>query len=413
VSNFDAAAATALLAMNAIGVRTALLLPPPFSPAVFASPAGYDYTELAAVAAAQPDRFAFLGGGGLLNSILHAVPPDSVTPAVRADFEARALAIASAGAAGFGEMTALHLSFFPAHPFLETPPDHELLLLLADIAADHGMPVDLHMEAVVSDLELRSVFGPPNPQPPDVVHANIDALGRLLAHNAAARIVWTHAGWDNTGDMTVALFDSLMTAHPNLCLAIKITPEPGLQFESHRPVDAAGVIRPEWLQLISEFPERIVMGADEFFGIPGLTPPRPPSFEATWAFVDQLPASLAARLAAENVRAIYRLGGASVDIATAALAAESIEFGPSVPNPTANTIDIALTLPAARPVSIELFDVHGRSLGRIHEGRLGAGAHTIFWDGRLPSGSLAPPGIYLARLTAGDRSASTKVVIRR
>ena len=52
------------------------------------------------------------------------------------------------GALGFGEITALHLSFRRTHPFEETPPDHPLYVLLADIAARLGVPIDIHMEAV-------------------------------------------------------------------------------------------------------------------------------------------------------------------------------------------------------------------------------------------------------------------------
>ncbi|MFQ5594735.1 MAG: exo-alpha-sialidase, partial [Anaerolineae bacterium] len=315
VTDFDSAAATALAKMDELGIQKSLLMPPPFAPEMINSPLVYDYTDLAAVAQNNPERFGFLGGGGLLNPTIHSVPSDQVTAQIREEFEQTATAIAEAGAAGFGEMTALHLSFFDGHPFLEAPPDHELFLLLADIAASYDMPIDLHMEAVVSDLELSPVYGPPNPQPPDVVHANIDAFERLLSHNPDARIVWAHAGADHTGDMTVELLRQLLEDHPNLYASVKVLERAGLQYPENRPVDGDGTIRPEWLQLMTDFPDRFVMGGDQFYGIPGKTPQRPVSTEWTKRLIDQLPEGLARQVLEDNVRRIYRLdaGAASGD----------------------------------------------------------------------------------------------------
>ena len=79
-----------------------------------------------------------------------------------------------------------------------------------------------------------------------------------------------------------------------------------------RPVDDSGILRDEWLTLISDYPDRFLLGADEFFGIPGLTTERPPSTMATWSFLEQLPEDLARRLSWENARAVYRLSPATM-----------------------------------------------------------------------------------------------------
>jgi hypothetical protein len=245
------------------------------------------------------------------------------------------------------------------------------------------------------------------------VHANIDGLGRLLSHNRKARVVWTHAGWDNTGHMTVGLLDSLLAMHPNLYLAVKITAQPGLQFEEHRPVDLNGNIRPEWLQLIADFPDRIMIGSDQFFGIPGLTPPRPPSFESTWNLINELPGNLASRVSEDNVRAVYRWTGGTTRAPEGMRGAvPSFELGPGVPNPSSGGFELPVRLPRTARVRVDLFDPAGHRLERVHDGLLPAGDQRIVWDGRLRSGRRLAPGVYVLRLTAEGESAATKVVLR-
>ncbi len=301
----DAAVATALGVMDAAGVEVALLMPPPFTRAKLAEPIAYDYTDLAAVASDHSDRFAFIGGGATLNPIIEETAPADVTQAIRDNFTAKAVAIVDAGAVGFGEFAALHLSFFDDHPFIELSPDHPLFLLLADIAATHGLPIDLHMEAVaVDDTPLNSEFSEANPP---TVDENMTAFAALLSHNREAKIVWTHVGWDNTGAMTVELLRSLMEAHSNLYLCIKVLGGVGRQAEANRPVDPQGTIRDDWIDLIRDFDDRVLLGADEFYGIAGLTPERPKSTQATWDFVNQLPDDLAAKVAGQNARRIFNL----------------------------------------------------------------------------------------------------------
>ncbi len=316
-SDFAAAAANALNGMDQLGVTEALLMPTPFSPGAVNSPFGYDYTVLADLVEQTPDRFEFLGGGFLLNPMMHQIPTGQATQAQLAEFAAHAEAIAQSGAAGFGEITALHMSIFPGHPYLEIPPDHEFMLLLADIAAANDMPVDLHMEPVTEDMLLGSEWQAPNPQPPEVVHENVTAFKTLLDYNLNTRWVWTHAGTDHLGDMTVSLIRTLLGAHDNLYIAIKVTPGAGGNIvESNRPVDLNGVLRPEWLQLITDFSDRVMLGSDHFYGVPGHTSDSPPMMASTFALADQLPTALAQAVVEDNVRAVYRLGCAIDPVAS-------------------------------------------------------------------------------------------------
>jgi hypothetical protein len=74
--------------------------------------------------------------------------------------------------------------------------------------------------------------------------ANIDRLRALLASNREASIIWSHAGWDNTGDRTVMLCEDLLSSNPNLYVSLKIdSVSPPL----NRPVNAEGLAKLGWL----------------------------------------------------------------------------------------------------------------------------------------------------------------------
>jgi predicted TIM-barrel fold metal-dependent hydrolase len=193
---------------------------------------------------------------------------------------------------------------------MQAAPDHPLFLLLADIAARHQLPIDLHMEAVPEKMETPAGFRRLNRNNPPFLEPNIAALERLLAHNRKATIVWQHAGWDNTGQATPQLFRRLLKSHSNLVLALRIEERQltvGGTPMANRIVDTKGAIRSEWLELLKDFPDRFMIGSDEFIGIPGRTPRRPQSFDETWPLLEQLGGRLAAKIAAKNARRVYGL----------------------------------------------------------------------------------------------------------
>jgi len=300
----DLAAKTALEIMDRLGIQKTLIMPPPFPRD---NPEKYDYGELIQATKKYPGRFAVLGGGGSLNPMIHSIRADEVTSDVRRSFEEIAMEILRNGAIGFGELTAEHFSLHAGHPYLSTRPDHPLFLLLADIAAKYDVPIDLHMEAVPQDMSLPENLGPPNP---GSLRENIAALERLLSHNRGARIIWAHAGWDNTGYRTVELMRQLLQRHANLYMSIKIQRP---LYPQNMPMDSKGQILPEWLDLIRSFPDRFVIGSDIFYGVSGEVTWRTPSGDLqpkedpTWIFLRKLPSDLARKLAYENVIQIYKL----------------------------------------------------------------------------------------------------------
>ena len=259
-------------------------------------------TALAGAAASRPDRFAFAGGGRSLNPLLHQSAVEGLTTELSDALAASAAELATDGAVAFGELTALHLSFLPMHPFLEAPPDHPAFLLLADLAAQHGTPIDLHMEAVVTDKPTPPLFLQRSALNPTSLRANISALEGLLSHNRETSIVWAHVGWDNTGDMTVELLGNLLEAHPNLFLQVLMYGDIVPLFPEHAPLDEGGSLRPEWLALFMAFPDRFVLGSDAQYADPDRIDPHMAPIDA---LLQALPPDLALLIGLENPRRIY------------------------------------------------------------------------------------------------------------
>ena len=78
------------------------------------------------------------------------------------------------------------------------------------------------------------------------------------------------------------------------------------------------------------------------------------------------------------------------------------------PNPFNSMTTIRFSLPEASLARMSVFDIAGREVAVVVDGRYEAGKHTAVFDAdRLPS------GIYLVRLEAGGRSAYIKMVLVR
>ncbi|MBD3222990.1 hypothetical protein GF314_17310 [bacterium] len=86
------------------------------------------------------------------------------------------------------------------------------------------------------------------------------------------------------------------------------------------------------------------------------------------------------------------------------------------PNPANPRTTIRLDLPAAGAarVRVDLYDVRGRRVARLHDGPLrGAGPHALSWDGRDDRGRALASGVYLARAVVDGEAMSGKVVLVR
>jgi predicted TIM-barrel fold metal-dependent hydrolase len=286
----------ALQEMGHENVGKLIFLPSPFPPD---DPNRFDQEAFMAVVKKHPDKLAFQGGGGSLNPmILEAVRSGDAGPEVQRKFKERAEQIVRDGAVGYGEVTAEHLSFLPGQAYEYAPPDHPLFLLLADIAAEHGVPIDIHSDVVPQAMPLPvDLRSPPNPPQ---LHENVAAFVRLLDHNPRAKILWAHAGSDNTGYRTPDFCRRLLQAHSNLYMEVKIDP---LSLGKDPPI-ADGKIKPEWLKLFRDFPDRFVIGTDQHYasGRPMTGPQR---WKMAVLFLNQLPSDLRQKIGAENALRIF------------------------------------------------------------------------------------------------------------
>jgi len=303
--DYEGAARVALDAMNRLGIKKMFIMPPPFSPN---HPNRYTFEDLIGIVKKYPGRFAFLGGGGTLNVIIQeAVHEGTTSQRLKSRFEKTAMEILSRGAMGFGELTAEHFSLNIDHPYESAPPDHPLFLLLSDIAARHGVPIDIHMEAIPEDMPLPKIRRLESPHNPRVLRANIPAFERLLVHNRSTKIIWDHVGWCNTGRRTAALCAELLGRHPNLYMSFKISRD---SMSETRPLTEDLQIKDEWLNLINGYPERFLIGSDRFYVVPRanlqIGPPKREG-EGPERLLVLLPMELARKVGYENTIRIFKL----------------------------------------------------------------------------------------------------------
>jgi len=285
-----------LSAMERLNGAKAFIQTEPYGPD---NPGRWDAEMILPAVKKHPDKLAVLGGGGTLNPmILEAYRSGNASPEVRKKFRERAEELLRLGVVGFGELSIEHLSLpqSPVKDYEYAPADSPLMLLLADIAAEHNVPIDLHMEALPQTIPTPAEYGPPNPRE---LHGNIAAFEKLLSHNPRAKIIWAHAGSDNIGYRTPELSRRLLQAHPNLYMEIKY--DPG--FPGKDPPIVDGKLKPEWLKLYADFPDRFIIGSDQHFDPPATAPLARAQQNAL--LLNQLPSELRKKVATENALRIY------------------------------------------------------------------------------------------------------------
>jgi predicted TIM-barrel fold metal-dependent hydrolase len=267
---------------------------PPFGADDSMSPMSYDAEVILPALKTHAGRVGVLGGGGTLNPIImRSVATGDVGPSVRQTFKDRAEALLRMGVSGFGEMAAEH--FVGATPYESAPPDHPLYLLLSDIAAEHQVPIDIHMEAVPNEMPLPvELKSPPNAAR---LHPNVAAFERLLAHNPRTRIIWAHLGTDNTGFRTPEESRRLLRAHSNLYMEIKSDP----RAIGKNPVLVDQNVSPQWLSVLKEFPDRFLIGSDQHYP----EDQQPSRWSSVVMILNQLPADLRQKVGLENPQRLF------------------------------------------------------------------------------------------------------------
>lgn len=305
INDFPGAVQAAVDVMDANHISHMVLMPQPQVPAKYPPAPIERWIE---EARKYPEHFVVMGGGGSLNPMMHVEGHGGhADEGLKRRFADRAEAIMELGAVGFGEVAILHLSLVPGHSLEEIPGDHPLLLMLADITAQHDVVIDVHYDPVLEDME-RPAYLPANNPP--VLKRNIDAFERFLAHNRRAKISWAHAGSDQLGFWTAAFTREMLAKHPNLYMSLRMSM--GRSGKNH-PLTPRG-IDPDWMRTFKEYPDRFFLGGDQFFvpdGVGGAATTfarmSDTKRQRSVTFLSYLPPDIARKIAYENAVRVYKI----------------------------------------------------------------------------------------------------------
>jgi hypothetical protein len=79
------------------------------------------------------------------------------------------------------------------------------------------------------------------------------------------------------------------------------------------------------------------------------------------------------------------------------------------PNPFIESTSVSFTLGRVEHVRIRVYDLGGRSVTTIHDGRVGPGAHLFNWDGRDARQRPVAAGVYFVRIELGEATTTHRV----
>jgi photosystem II stability/assembly factor-like uncharacterized protein len=83
------------------------------------------------------------------------------------------------------------------------------------------------------------------------------------------------------------------------------------------------------------------------------------------------------------------------------------------PNPFNPSTTLRFNLERAGSAQIDIFDLAGHRLRRLHSGELAAGIHELTWDGRSSDGSWCPSAVYLATVKALGKTESLRITLAK
>jgi hypothetical protein len=96
-----------------------------------------------------------------------------------------------------------------------------------------------------------------------------------------------------------------------------------------------------------------------------------------------------------------------------AVGAVPLALQQNIPNPFNPTTTISFSIPSSQHVMLSVFDVTGRLVQTIVDGRLDAGLKQYRWDGTDADGNHVHSGVYFCRLTVGKGTLTRKMVLVR
>ena len=85
-------------------------------------------------------------------------------------------------------------------------------------------------------------------------------------------------------------------------------------------------------------------------------------------------------------------------------------FLPPAPSPFRHEVTLAWTQERAAVATLTVHDLAGRRIRELASGPSDQGPHRLSWDGRDAQGAMAPPGLYLFRLSVGDQALTARAL---
>lgn len=231
-----------------------------------------------------PDRFFVLYSGEAGSMLYDAAKKDTYTREQEKEFTSLLdRALASGKYRGIGEIGLRHQPppGMPATYDITVPADHPWMFIMSDTAARYGVPIDIHMQADDS---------------------NVAAFERLLDHNPGTIIIWDHAG-DHTQNANPDLLRKILATHKNLYTSIKVRTEEK-QTQGGIVTKDGGVLAEKWKNLITDYPDRFMIGTDVKLGI---RPDEIRFVDIHRSLLSQLPADVAQKVAQDNPMRIFNM----------------------------------------------------------------------------------------------------------
>ena len=103
----------------------------------------------------------------------------------------------------------------------------------------------------------------------------------------------------------------------------------------------------------------------------------------------------------------YRIGQVTTSLGEGA--ASAFRFGPAVPNPFNDKVEIAFVLPQAEEVTVTIFNQLGQQVWQ-HTGRFEAGENRLPWQGQGQDGQRLSDGVYSCRFESASYQSSLQMI---
>ncbi len=92
---------------------------------------------------------------------------------------------------------------------------------------------------------------------------------------------------------------------------------------------------------------------------------------------------------------------------------DRLELYQNYPNPYNPETTIAFDLPEARHAKLTVYNINGKTIRILHDGKTGVGQHKVVWDSRSDTGRRVSSGVYFYKLVTPNQVLVRKMVLLR